>query len=83
MRDATRFEPTDVVLVQSLSVPDRVVDGPSAAPPQPHVGDIGTVVESLGDDLYLVERVTDDGQIVWTAEFHASELALLERESER
>jgi hypothetical protein len=77
-----QFEPTDVVRVQSLSVPTREVDGPSATPPQPRVGDVGTVVTALGDDLYLVEHSTDDGQSVWMAEFHASELTLLERRLE-
>lgn len=83
MRDGMRFESSDVVRIHHLSVPDRAVDGPSAEPPQPRVGDFAMVVTSLGDDLYLVERVTDDGRILWTAEFHASELTLIERESEQ
>jgi hypothetical protein len=74
-----QFETSDVVRVQALAVPTRVVDGPSADPPQPRVGDRGMVVAALGDDLYLVEHGTDDGQSVWMAEFHASELTLLER----
>ena len=73
------FETSDVVRVQALAVPSRIVDGPSADPPQPRVGDRGTIVVALGDDLYLVEHSTDDGQSVWTAEFHASELLLVER----
>ena len=69
----------DVVRVRTLAVASRAVDGPSADPPQPRVGDRATVVTALGEDLYLVEHSTDDGQSVWTAEFHASELVLEER----
>jgi hypothetical protein len=76
------FEPLDLVRVQELSVPTRTVDGPAADPPQPRVGDSGVVVAALGDDLYLVEHSTDDGQSLWMAEFHASELALTERGEE-
>ena len=74
-----RYELSDVVRVQRLIVPTREVDGPVADPPQPRVGELGIVVDTLGDDLYLVEHVTDDGRPVWMAEFHASELALVER----
>jgi hypothetical protein len=33
----------------------------------------------VGDDLYLVERTTDDGRTIWLAEFHATELELVDR----
>ena len=33
----------------------------------------------IGDGLYLVEHTTDDGEPVWVAEFHESELELVER----
>lgn len=69
---------SDIVRVRALSVPTREVDGPAAEPPQPRVGDAGTVVAVLGDELYLVEHTTDDGRSVWMAEFHASELTLEE-----
>jgi hypothetical protein len=73
------FEPFDTVRITRLLVPDRDVDGSSATPPQPRVGDEGTVVEVLGDDVYLVERATADGYTVWLAEFRAQELALAHR----
>jgi len=73
------FQPLDVVRVTRLLVATREVDGFTAEPPQPRVGERGTVVELLGDDLYLVERTTDDGRTLWLAEFHVSELELLER----
>ena len=75
------FQPLDSVRVTRLVVPTREVDGFSAEPPQPRVGESGIVVEPLGDDLYLVERATDDGRTLWLAEFHASELELLDRPS--
>jgi hypothetical protein len=77
-----RFALSDVVRVQHLSVPTREVDGPAAAPPQPRVGEVCTVVASLGDDMYLIEHETADGRSVWMAEFHASELVLVDREGE-
>jgi hypothetical protein len=74
-----RFELSDVVRVQRLTVPTREVDGPGADPPQPRVGEVGVIVGVLGDDLYLVEHVTDDGRPVWMAEFLAGELVLVRR----
>jgi hypothetical protein len=73
------FQLLDSVRVTRLVVAKREVDGFTAEPPQPRVGESGTVVELLGDDLYLVERATDDGRTLWLAEFHASELELLDR----
>ncbi len=75
------FEPRDLVRVRQLLVPDREVDGPSAHPPQPRLGETGTVVDLLGDGLYLVEHRTDDGLPVWTAELHETELELIDRSS--
>jgi hypothetical protein len=77
-----RFELADVVRVQQLTVPTREVDGPVAEPPQPRVGELGVVVGSLGDDLYLVEHATDDGRAVWMAEFLAGELVLVRRDGD-
>jgi hypothetical protein len=73
------FQQLDEVRVVRLVVAAREVDGFTADPPQPRVGESGTVVEPLGDDLYLVERATDDGRTLWLAEFHASELELVDR----
>jgi hypothetical protein len=77
-----RFELTDVIRVQQLTVPMREVDGPGADPPQPRVGELGIVVGVLGDDLYLVEHATDDGRSVWMAEFLAAELVLVRRDGD-
>lgn len=77
-----RFELSDVVRVQQLTVPTREVDGPGLEPAQPRVGDEGTIVALLGDDLYLVEHSTDDGRSVWMAEFLAAELALVRRDAD-
>jgi hypothetical protein len=69
----------DTVRIVRLVVPDREVMGASATPPQPHVGEMGTVVEDVGEGLYLVEHVTDDGVTVWLAEFFVEELDLVDR----
>ena len=73
------FEIFDVVRIERLLTPRREVDGDTATPPQPRLGETGMVIESLGDDLYLVERTTDDGLALWVAEFEAGELVLVER----
>jgi hypothetical protein len=77
-----RFELSDVVRVQQLTVPTREVDGPGADPPQPRIGELGIIVDVLGDDLYLVEHVTDDGRAVWMAEFLAMELVVVRRDGD-
>jgi hypothetical protein len=73
------FEIFDVVRIERLLEPERDVDGSVETPPQPRVGELGTVVEALGDDVYLVERATDDGLTMWVAEFLDSELSLVRR----
>ena len=73
------FEPFDTVLVARLLHATRDVDGASADPPQPHVGQAAIVIDALGDDLFLIEHLTADGRSVWIAEFHKSELELLDR----
>ncbi len=73
------LEISDSVRIRHLAIPQREVDGASATPPQPRVGEIGTVVDALGEGLYLVERATDDGESLWLAEFHESELDLVDR----
>ena len=73
------FEPHDSVRVARLLFPSRDVDGASAIPPQPRIGEKATVVDALGEGLYLVERATDDGRTVWMAEFHEAELELIDR----
>jgi len=69
----------DTVRIVRLLVPDREVNrsSPSSAPPR--VGDWGVVVADVGDDLYLVEARTDDGVILWLAEFADAELMLVDR----
>lgn len=73
------FQRLDEVRVVRLLVAAREVDGFTAEPPQPRVGELATVAETLGDDLYLVEHATDDGRTLWVAEFHATELELVDR----
>ena len=73
------FEIFDVVRIRRLAVAEREVDGSAAEPPQPRVGETGSVVDAVGDGLYLVEHATDDGEPIWVAEFHESELELVER----
>lgn len=75
----TTFDQSDRVRVERLVMDERPVDGPSDSPPPPRVGELGTVVAQVGDDLYLVEHAADDGQQIWVAEFHGEELSLVER----
>ena len=71
------FQISDTVRIVRLVVPDREVTGSSSAPPQPSVGEIGSVVADVGDGLFLVEHVTADGYTVWMAEFAGDELELV------
>jgi hypothetical protein len=71
------FETSDVVRVRRLLTPTRDVDGRSAHAPQPRLGDLVVVAVPVGDDRYLVEHRTDDGVVLWVAEFHGSELELV------
>jgi hypothetical protein len=73
------FELYDRVRVVRLLVPDREVTSSAAEPRQPRVGETGAVVADVGDDLFLVERVTADGSTLWLAEFTAAELELVDR----
>ncbi|PYP76135.1 MAG: hypothetical protein DMD35_19595 [Gemmatimonadetes bacterium] len=77
-----RFQLDDTVRIVRLLVPERDVTGTSEHPPQPRVGDIGTIAADIGDDLYLVESNTDDGATLWMAECNAAEIELVERASQ-
>ena len=76
------FYPADIVRIVRLEADERDVDGSGDPPPQPRVGERGTVVEEVDDGIYLVERCTDDGRTLWIAEFLTGELALVERTTE-
>ena len=83
MSDAgRRFEPEDRVRVARVLVAEREVTGSSATPPQPRVGDIGSIVADVGDGLYLVESCTDDGITIWMTELAAEELEPADRDDD-
>ena len=73
------FQLFDTVRIVRLLIPDREVTGSSALPPQPQIGEQGTVVADVGAGLLLVEHATADGHTVWMAEFSAVELELAAR----
>jgi hypothetical protein len=73
------FIPADLVRIVQLEADERDVDSSVDPPRQPRVGELGTVVEEVADGIYLIERCTDDGRVLWVAEFLASELELVER----
>jgi hypothetical protein len=73
------FEIADRVRVVRLNEPEREVTSAWEDAPQPRVGEIATVVDDVGDGIYLVERNTDDGVTAWLAEFEATELELVDR----
>ena len=73
------YQLDDTVRIVRLLVPDREVTRSSPTSPPPRVGDRGTVVADVGDDLYLVEARTDDGVTLWLAEFADAELTLVDR----
>jgi hypothetical protein len=71
--------PLDVVRIVRLEAEQRDVDGSTHPPPQPRIGETGTIVEEVDDGIYLVERCTDDGRTIWLAEFMAGEIELVDR----
>jgi hypothetical protein len=73
------FHRADFVRIAQLESEERDVDSPIDPPPRPRVGEIAVIVEEVADGIYLVERRTDDGRAIWTAEFLASELERVER----
>ena len=73
------FQLDDTVRVVHLLEAEREVTGSAAVPPQPRIGDTGTIVADVGEGLYLVEHATDDGVTLWMAELAVEELALIER----
>lgn len=76
------YQLDDTVRIVRLLVPDREVTRSSPSAPPPRVGDWGTVVADVGDDIYLVEARTDDGVPLWLAEFADGELMLVDRADE-
>jgi hypothetical protein len=74
------FFPADIVRVARLEAEERDVDGVSEPPPQPRIGETGTVIDEVDDGIYLVERCTDDGRTLWIAEFLGAELELVDRQ---
>jgi hypothetical protein len=77
------FYPSDLVRIARLEAEQRDVDGSAHPPPQPRLGEVGTVIEEVDDGIYLVERCTDDGRTIWIAEFLGAELELVDRTEER
>lgn len=77
------FDVLDRVRVARLLQPTREVDGSGAEPPQPRIGQHATVVDVVGEGMYLAEHVTDDGFTIWLAEFHEEELELLQGGAKR
>jgi hypothetical protein len=73
------FLPADRVRIVQLESDERDVDSSVHPPRQPRVGEIATVLAEVAEGIYLLERCTDDGHALWTAEFLASELELVER----
>ena len=68
------FFPRDQVRVVSLEVEDREIDSSVDPPQHPRVGELAVIVDEVGEGIYLVERCTDDGRVLWVAEFLGSEL---------
>ena len=77
-----RFQPEDRVRVARVLVAEREVTGSSATPPQPRLGDIGSIVADVGDGLYLVESCTADGITIWMTELAAEELERADRSAD-
>ena len=80
--DVMNFEIDDRVRIVRLHSREREVTSAWEDAPQPRVGEVGTIVDDVGEGFYLVERTTDDGVSAWLAEFEAAELELVDRAGE-
>ena len=80
--DVMTFEIDDRVRIVRLHSRERDVTSAWEDAPQPRVGEVGTIVDDVGEGFYLVERTTDDGVSAWLAEFQVGELELVERAGE-
>jgi hypothetical protein len=76
---AEAFEISDTVRIVRLHEPERDVTSAFEDAPQPRIGEVATIVDDVGEGLYLVERSTADGVTAWLAEFLADELELVDR----
>jgi hypothetical protein len=74
----TPFHPSDIVRITRLDAPERDVDSVGDPAPLPRIGEMARVVTQVDAGLYLIERTTDDGRVIWTAEFMERELELIE-----
>ncbi len=68
------FRELDVVYVAQLLTSTRPVDGTGAVVRQPRVGDLGTIVNVLGENAFTVECVDEGGLTLWLADFLTEEL---------
>jgi hypothetical protein len=69
-----------VVRVARLRVVERPFDGSSDVMRAPRIGDVGTIVNVLAPNAFVVECVDRDGMTVWLADFYADELDPVETE---
>lgn len=74
----TPFHPSDIVRIARLDAPERDVDSVGDPAPLPRIGEMARVVTQVDAGIYLIERTTDDGRVIWTAEFMERELELIE-----
>lgn len=72
------------VRIVRLKQPSREVESSFATPPQPRVGEVGTLVDfrNVTDPLapVVVEKTAAGGQLLWRADFTPDELAPLDDE---
>jgi hypothetical protein len=66
----------DVVRIARLTNNERYYDGTESVKRSPQIGDIGTIVQVVGDN-YIVENVNGEGLTVWLADFASAELELI------
>ncbi len=75
------FSLYDTVRVVRLNSLERSFDGTEGVSRPPKVGDIGTIVFKGDEDFFIVESSNEEGFTVWLADFHRSEIELVESQS--
>lgn len=70
------FELFDTVRLVDFIRRQRAFHDTASSGEAPQLGETGTVVEIIGDGLYLVECTEDEGDPRWLGEFLEDELEL-------
>ena len=68
----------DFVRIVRLEKPSRDFGGTTGVARPPEVGDVGTIVDAVGNLMVTVECVDPSGMTLWLADFYLDEVELVD-----